>query len=117
MGCRLWGHTELDTIEATSQQQQSTFLSLFWGQVPSRLCHRICNHPSHLLSLVVNSLQQLKYRRRRPHSWKLQNRPESEPCPSSEPPRKEVLNEIGSAWKLRPLDVAGLRWSLLCDLA
>ena len=24
MGCRLWGHTESDTTEATSQQQQHT---------------------------------------------------------------------------------------------
>ena len=28
MGCRLWGHTESDTTEVTSQQQQQNWASL-----------------------------------------------------------------------------------------
>ena len=28
VGCRLWGHTESDTTEATEQQQQQTMLSV-----------------------------------------------------------------------------------------
>ena len=28
MGCRLWGRTELDTTEATQQQQQQQYIKL-----------------------------------------------------------------------------------------
>ena len=28
MGCRLWGRTELDTAEATQQQQQQQYIKL-----------------------------------------------------------------------------------------
>ena len=31
VGCRLWGHAESDTTEATYQQQQQWLLSCLWG--------------------------------------------------------------------------------------
>ena len=37
MGCRLWGHTESDTTEATQQQQQE-FLMYFGNEPLSDTC-------------------------------------------------------------------------------
>ena len=36
MGCRLWGHTESDTTEATSQQQQH--VPLGWKEMTIQAC-------------------------------------------------------------------------------
>ena len=42
VGCHLWGHTELDTTEATQQQQQQLFLC----QVACQYCYLfvLCKH-------------------------------------------------------------------------
>ena len=35
MGCRLWGHTELDTTEATEQQQRASLVALTVKNLPA----------------------------------------------------------------------------------
>ena len=46
VGCRLWGRTELDTTEATEQQQQHTVL-VFFFLAHFTLYNRLQFHPPH----------------------------------------------------------------------
>ena len=59
MGCRLWGHTESDTTEATSQQQQhlskSNPVSVYGPLLISKPCLYIGNYT--IVSLYVSQLQ------------------------------------------------------------